>query len=481
MANIFLAIDVGTSSLRALIVAAGGALLGKGHAEVQSTYPAPGHVEQDAEAIWLQTLGVVDQALSEAGVTKSDLKAIGITTQRSSAVVWNKMTSKAVVPMLVWSDLRGSTRAEELQASGYFIAAQMAAAKLEGLVETAMAGSGISDINQLAWGNIDSFLVWKLSGGAHITDASQAIGTGYLDVFKMDWNPSLIADQGLEALAFPTIGDTWGTLASTSKKSFGAEVPITALIADQQCAMIGHGCIEPGDAKITFGTSGTFNVNTGTELKMVSPSVVPFVQYALGGVPTFCLEGMVVTAGAVFDWLADGLEMASNAAETQSLADSVPDCGGVFVLPALQGLGAPYGQLDQKALIGGLTRGSTKAHIVRAAHEGVAFRVREIVDTVYNTTDIVAPQQISVDGGASDNDLLMQIQADMLALPVARHSVRDATAYGAALCAVLGVGDISLADIPGYVHHDRIFEPQLTAEEAAAKLKVWQKHVYASI
>jgi len=479
MTDVFLAIDAGTTSLRALIVDSGGAILGKGRTDLQSTYPAPGCVEQDAEGVWRQTLLVIEKALDNAGFEKADLTAIGVTTQRSSAVVWDKSTGNAVAPMLVWSDLRGSGRAEELQAKGFFITPQMAAAKLEGLVEIAMASGGISHMDQLAWGNIDSFLISKLSGGKHITDASQAIATGYLDVFKMDWNPGLVAEQGLEALDFPVIGDSWGELATTSKAAFGAEVPITALIADQQCAMMGHGCITPGDAKITYGTSGTFNVNTGKELKLVSPSIVPWVQYALGGVPTFCLEGMVVTAGAIFDWLAGGLELVSSAAASQSLANSVPDCGGVFVLPALQGVGAPHGRLDQKALIGGLSRASTKAHIVRAAHEGVAFRVKEIIDAVYSATDIAVPQQISVDGGATENDLLMQIQADMLALPVARHAVREATAYGAALCAGLGAGAFALSDIPEFVQHDRIFEPRLSPDEAATQLKLWQANVYA--
>ena len=471
MPELLLAIDVGTSTARAGLFSPAGDLLAMARAPLVSVSPREGWVEQDAGAVWRKVEGAVRRALAESGRAGADLAAIGITTQRTSVVVWDRLTGQPLSPLVVWSDLRGRERAEELRAAGWFLAPQQAAAKLE----TVLAGVG--GAGPLAWGNIDSFLIWKLSGGAvHATDASQAWPTGYLDPASLSWNQGLIAHQGLDPAMFPTLVDTWGPIATTDTALLGARIPITADIADQQSALIAHGR-GAGVAKITFGTSATLDVGTGAAFVYKSPTAPPFIVSCVAGDTRFCLEGMVLSAGSALDWLRGACSLGGHA-RFEALAASVPDAGGAAFLPAFQGLGAPHADPARRAALTGLGAATTKAQIARAALEGVAFRVREVVDHVFGLLDTPPPEALGVDGGLASNDTFLQLQADLLARPLRRHATPEATACGAALCAGLGVGVLGEGDLGEFTRYERTFEPGASADEAEGRLARWRKAAY---
>jgi glycerol kinase len=469
MPELILALDVGTTSLGAGLFTPGGAQVAFASARLTSRSPAPGLLEQDATAIWRAARRTIAQVLAAAGRTAGDLGAVGITSQRTSVVVWDRNNGQAVSPLVVWSDLRGLDRARDLREAGFMAAPQQAAAKLPDIV----AATGLP-ADRLAWGNIDSWLIFKLSGGAvHATDRSQAWPTAYLDLGSMGWNAALIAHQGLEALKFPDLVDTWGVMGRTSRAALGAEVPIAADVADQQSALIAHA----GQAKVTYGTSATLDVTTGAQLVFRSPQAPPFVQSSVNGSTIFCLEGMVYSAGAALDWLRRVAGLGHHG-RFEALAASVADSAGVSFLPAHQGLGAPYGDAARRGGIGGLSLGTTPAHIARAAMEGVAFRVREVFDFIADMVPDGQPAVLGVDGGLSANDTFLQIQADLLGRPVRRHALREATAAGAALCAGLGAGLLASGDAGAFTAYDQTFEPRLSTDQAAGRLAAWKAAVY---
>jgi len=467
-----LAIDVGTTTARAAVFTAGGVLEALAAAPLTSRAPRPGWVEQDASHVWRATRRVIANALTRAGRAAADLAAIGVTSQRTSILVWDRATGAPLSPLVVWSDLRGADRARQLLAAGFFLAPQQAAAKLEAVLANVEAPR-----HRLAWGNIDSFLIWKLSGGAvHATDASQAWPTGYLDLSTMGWNRGLIAHQGLDEAMFPRLADTWGTLGVTAPRVFGAAVPIAADVADQQSALIAHG-MRAGVAKVTFGTSATLNVNTGAEFIFKSPTAPPFVHYRVGGETRFCLEGMVLSAGGALDWLRSACRLGGHA-RFEALAASFPDAAGAAFLPALNGLGAPHGDPTRRASLTGLGASVTAAHIAHAALEGVAFRVREVFDHVFGLTGFAPPEMLGVDGGLTANETFLQVQADLLDRPIRRHAIREATAAGAALCAGRGVGLLAESDARAFTRFDKVFEPAIGAGEAEARFSAWSEQVY---
>ena len=420
MPELLLAIDVGTTNLRVCLFDAGGAMLIQSQRAVRTTSPGPGLVEQDANGIWRGVRSLIGKTLLEGGHAVTDLAAIGVTTQRTSAVIWDRATGKPLTPLVVWSDLRGVARAAELQALGIGLSPQQAAAKLGAMV----AQCQDTPKGRLAFGNIDSFLIWKLSGGgAHITDRSQAWPMGYLDLKTLNWNTGLMALQGLDPGLFPTLADSYGQLSVTSAKVFGAAIPICADLADQQSALIGQGCDASGAAKVSFGTSATLNVSTGGSFLYPGPSTPPFVLSSVGGDTRFCLEGMVFSAGSGLDWLRARFGLGDHR-RFEALAASVGDTGGTYVLPAYQGLGSPRGDHTRRGLIGGLGLATGPAEIARAGLEGLAFRVTEVFQHIYAVTDLAVPEVLKVDGGLTGNDTLMQIQADLLARCVWRATGR---------------------------------------------------------
>jgi glycerol kinase len=472
MPELLLAIDVGTTSARAAVFTPDGRLEALSAARLTSLAPRPGWVEQDAARVWRAARAAIAKVLAKAGRAPGDLAAIGVTSQRTSIVIWDRASGAPVSPMVIWSDLRGESRAGELRQAGFFLAPQQAAAKLEAVV----AGAACPG-RHLAWGNIDSFVMWKLSGGAiHATDASQAWPTGYLDLTTMGWNGGLIAHQRLDQALFPRLVDTWGPIGVTDARVFGAAVPITADIADQQSALIAHG-EAAGVAKVTYGTAAALDLATGGEFIFKSATAPPFVASSAGGQTRFCLEGMVLSAGAALDWLRTVCRLGDHV-RFEALAASVPDAGGAAFLPALQGLGAPHGDSARRAGLAGLGTRVTRAHLARAALAGVAFRVREVFDHVYGLTDLPPPQALGVDGGLASNATFLQIQADLLGRPVRRHATGEATAAGAALCAGRGAGLLSAGDARAFTRYDRVFHPAISADEAEARLSAWRRQVY---
>jgi len=468
MGELLLALDVGTTSLGAGLFSSDGKLLAWTSRRLKTTSPAPGHLEQEPRAIWRATLAVMRGALADAGRDAVDLAAIGITTQRTSAMIWDRRDGRALTPLVLWSDLRGVERAMSLRGEGYFVAPQQAAAKLEAIV------AGVGQGRDLAWGNIDSYLIWRLSGGAAlVTDRSQAWPTGYLDLSTMGWNEALIGHQRLDAAMFPQLVDTWGPIAETTATVFGRPVPICADIADQQSALTAHG----EAAKVTYGTSATLDLGTGTQLVLKDFSAPPFVVSSVGGQARFCIEGMVYTAGAALDWVRGAMRLGAPAA-FDALAASVSDAGGVWFLPALQGLGAPHGDAARRGALGGLSLGAGRAHIARAALEGVAFRTREVFEHVHTLAEHALPTALGVDGGLASSDVFLQIQADLLGQPVRRHALREATAGGAAICAARGAGLLGPEETAGFVAYDRAFEPRVSRTEADGRFGAWKKAVY---
>lgn len=478
MPELILGLDVGTTSARALVVDLDGQVHGKGLVRLESTHPGPGQVEQDPREVWKRVESTIHEALSASGRTAQDLSAVGISAQRSSVVLWDRGTGEPVGPMIIWSDLRWAKRAEELQAAGHLAPAIAAVAKLEGALDDIEGGRERAAAGELAWGTLDSYLVHRLTGGdLHVTDYSNAWSTCYLDLATMrGWNEKLIAFQDLPLELFPTLCDTYGPIGKTSKAGFGAEIPIGAIIADQQSGMFAHNALESGKWKATYGTSAAMMVSTGSTPKLAA-GLMPMLLLAKEDQTLFAVEGMVITAGALLDWLVRGLGLFTSVEELSLAASSVRSAGGVAIRPTLQGLGAPYNDPNKRAAIVGLSGASTPAHLARAAFEGLALRMREIADSAEAIADIDVPEVLPVDGGLAANDVFLQIQADLLGRPVARHRELEATALGACLGAAIGVGLATREELVPMTGTDRVFEPSIDSDEADARLADWRGDV----
>lgn len=473
MGELLLGLDVGTTSVGAGLFSPDGRLVAFEARRLKSVSSAPGRLEQAPAAIWRAALSAIRASLAAAGRTADDLAALGVTSQRTSVMVWDRRTGRPLSPLVIWSDLRGAGRAAELRRAGFMVAPQQAAAKLESLVAAVPAEAR----GRLAWGNVDSYLIFRLSGGAaHVTDRSQAWPTGYLDLTTMAWNEPLIAAQGLDPESFPRLVDTWGEIAVADPRAIGRAVPIAADVADQQAALIAHGGA-PGAVKATFGTAAALDLATGAELVLRDASAPPFVVSSAGGETQFCIEGMVYTAGAALDWMG-GLLGLRRPADLDRLAERAPGSGGVWFLPALQGLGAPHGDAARRAALGGLSLASGRAETARAALEGVAFRAREVFEHIHALAGRTPAPALGVDGGLTASRTFLQIQADLLGRPVRRHACREATACGAAICAGRGAGLLKAADAAGFVAYDPAVEPRIGADESAARFEAWRRQAY---
>ena len=475
MPDFILALDIGTTSVRAMVVDRDRKPVAVRSVLNRLLYPSPGLVEQDAQNLWSNVCSAMTGVLMEADIGPEDVAAIGVTAQRSCVVVWDRKTVEPLSPVISWQDLRAVNTVGTLVDQGFLVVHQMAAAKLESAVSSIENGYARAQADELAFGNVDTFVIAKLSAGrVHAMDLTHLSATGYYD-YVGGFNDALANAQGLPRSMFPEIGNTVQNYGVTAPEVFGAEVVIGAIVADQQAAMAAQDCTRAGLGKVTYGTSGTLNVHTGNELKFAT-GAYPLVMRNHGDSIEYMLEGMVITAGAMFDWLSEALGLMETAAASEALAGQVKDSGSVFVLPALQGLGSPHNAPDQHAVISGLTRGSNKAHVVRAAMEGVASRVREAFDQIFTElSDFERPTSLRVDGGATRNDLFMQIQADILGIPVERNAVSEATAFGAALYAGETVGFWRLDDCGDYRIVDRTFLPQWSDDQRQNFFSTWKK------
>ncbi len=474
MTDHILAIDAGTTRIRALLVDRDLNVVGRAYAAAHIAHPAPGRVEQDPELLWQAVGSVVDAALASAGANRQVIGCIGVATQRGNVVVWDPATGQAAAPLVSWQDLRGIARAAQLAERGFLVAHQMSAAKLESVLDSIDDGRARLNAGKLLWGNLDTYLAWRLSGGAiYATDHGQACATGYYDYFTGAWNRTLIEAQQLNADRFPSLADSTAHLGATDAAGFGVAAPISAIVADQQGAALAQNCLARGLGKVSYGTSATLDINTGSEMQM-APGSYPMVLWQHHGERAFCVEGMVNTAGAMIDWVIATLGVADSPVALAALAAAETDTAGVYVLPALQGLGAPHGDPRRAAVFGGLTRATSRGHIARAVLEGIAFRVREAMDAIRAGTHLPPMQALRVDGGASRSDILLQIQADVLGMPVERFAIPEATAMGAAIAAGCGTGLWELASAAQRRKVDHVFTPSWSDDEREGRFAQWR-------
>lgn len=425
-----LALDVGTTTLRAVVFGPDWRMKGQAHEILATNSPHPGWLEQDAEGIYTSSVTAMKQALEGAGITAADLDGLGVTTQRSSLVIWEKASGKTLCPLISWQDMRGATTAREFTENGYPMLAASAACKLEGALNSIPQGRARMDAGEICWGNIDSYIVFRLTGNTlNITDHSQACATGYYEMLAGMWHEALMAEQRLRPGFFPTLVDTSGELGEVSADVLGHAVPLTAIIGDQQSSALAQGCRRKGDLKFTFGTSGTCNVHTGVNPRQIH-GTYPLVMTHHGFNTSYCLEGMIISAGAMLDWTVNLL------ADTDFVPDDNPphpdNSGGVYVLPALQGLGSPHLDPHRTGTITGLTRSTTTRNIAHATLEGVCFRALEILHHIEDNMEIDLPEVITIDGGLSSSPRFVQVLASVLGRSVSVFPDGDATALGAA-------------------------------------------------
>jgi glycerol kinase len=475
----YLAIDAGTTSVRALIFDADWNLAGRAQESLSRITPKPGYVEQSAEELWSKTQEVVKQALGAATLEAVDIAGLGITAQRSCCVIWERATGNALTPMISWQDLRGAERSRELAELGFPLYPATSACKLESALDSIPGGRARMKQGELCWGNVDSFLAFKLSGGVlHVTDPSQACATGYLDIETVDWASALIDAQDLDRSMFPTLVDTAALHGTTAVEIFGAAIPINAIVGDQQSAAIAQGCTKTGDLKFTFGTSGTCNVHTESEIVMI-PGTYPLILRQQSGRTDYCVEAMIITAGATLDWLSATLGVNGLSEDIDSFLNGTDSSENALVLPALQGLGSPHARPDVTGQIAGLTLSTTPRNIVYAALEGIAFRARDILEHIGASTAMPDIETIRVDGGLTMSCTFTRILADATQKPVAVCRHPEATALGAArLARLVDAGDAIEID---QAIHSQVIEPDTAKRDYYNDLYVnWRDQFHLS-
>jgi glycerol kinase len=474
-----LAIDEGGSGVRAYVFDHAGREVATAYSEIGLSYPRPSWVEHDPIALWERSLDVTRAALERAKVTAKDVAAIGLCNQRASALVWDADTGKPVYPAIGWQDLRTVEFCSELGRRGHILSPQQSASKFAWVLSNVPGARARADAGRLRFGTIDTWLTWQLSGGAsYVTDDSNASCTGVYDFLTGVWDHALLESFGLPADSFPAIVPTSGVAGITSTELFAAAIPLAARAGDQQAAMFGQLRVEPGMMKITYGTAAMMDLNVGPSLRLSPNGCFPFVLWGLDGTRTYCLEGAAVTAGAAMQWLRDGLGILNDVADSDAIAASIPDSGGVWCVPAFQGLGTPYLDATARALIGGLSRATGRAQVVRAVLEGIAYRCGEVIEALRADAPDSDVGVIRVDGGAARNDFLMQFQADVSGVPVERPVVFDAACLGAAYLAGLATGFWKdVAEVGKTWTRDRLFDPRWSADERSDRVARWKNVV----
>ena len=484
-----LALDQGTSSSRSIVFDARGQPVAVAQREFAQHFPQPGWVEHDADEIWRTQLATAQEALARAGLHARELSAIGITNQRETTVLWDRATGEPLHRAIVWqcrrseplcARLREAGHAERIRAlTGLVVDAYFSATKLAWLLEHVPGARARAEAGELAFGTIDSWLLWRLTGGrVHATDASNASRTMLFDIHRGAWSDELLALLGIPRAVLPEVHPSSHAFGDSDAALLGAAVPIAGIAGDQQAALFGQGCFEAGLAKNTYGTGCFMLMHTGPQARASRHGLVTTAAAAPPGPPQYALEGSVFIGGAVVQWLRDGLKAIQSSSQVEALAASVPDSGGVVVVPAFTGLGAPYWQPDARGSLTGLSRGSTVAHIARAALESIAFQSAALLQAMDRDAGQAATE-LRVDGGASVNDLLMQMQADLLGLPVLRPAVTETTALGAAYLAGLAVGLYpgGTAELAALWRAERVFEPRWPRERAAQAMALWERAV----
>ncbi|MCJ8162162.1 glycerol kinase GlpK [Acinetobacter zhairhuonensis] len=479
-----LALDQGTTSSRAIIFNEHGKIYATAQRETQIRTPHSGWVEQDAQEIWSTQIAVVQQAIASAHLLPKDITAIGVTNQRETTVVWDKRTGIPLAPAIVWQDRRATQWCEQLakrnllatihKKTGLRIDPYFSAGKLVWLLENVDGLRTLADQGHVAFGTIDSWLVWNLTRGAeHVIEASNASRTMLMNLASQQWDEELLELFNIPASVLPTIISSDRYIANTATGLLGAEIPIAGILGDQQSALFGQSCFEAGTAKNTYGTGCFMLFNTGDQIQYSQNQLLTTLAWQCQQHNTFALEGSVFMAGAIVQWLRDGLGIIQRSSDVEKLACQVQNSDGVVLVPAFTGLGAPHWDSNARALLCGMSRGTNKAHIARAALESIAFQVSDVLNAMQ--ADISQPlKELRVDGGASQNDMLMQFQADMLNVPVLRPKMLESTAWGAAAMAGLKMGVFSdVSEIAESWQLDRVFEPQMSEDQRQQHLQQW--------
>jgi glycerol kinase len=484
MPDYLLALDQGTTSSRALVIDRSGRVVAVAQKEFTQIFPQPGWVEHDANEVWASQLGVAADAVASANIHPRDIAAIGITNQRETAVIWDRKTGDPISDAIVWQDRRTASFCDRMRAdgleglvqekTGLVIDAYFSGTKVRWMLDNVPGARERAERGELAFGTIDSWLIWKLTDGrVHVTDETNASRTMFFNIHTRDWDDELLNVLNVPRSILPMVkssselyGETVGSLEG---------IPIAGIAGDQQAALFGQMCAKPGMVKNTYGTGCFMLMNTGTKPIASKNKLLTTIGWRQGGQTEYALEGSVFIAGAVVQWLRDGLGIIRTAPEVEELAGSVPDNGDVYLVPAFAGLGAPHWDAYARGLIVGLTRGTTAAHIARAALEGIAFQVGDILSAMESDSGIQI-SELRVDGGASKNNLLMQFQADLLGVPVVRPRNTETTALGAAYLAGLAVDFYESKDeLAAQWASDRKFEPTIGDDQRASLRSRWHK------
>ena len=494
MAEYIGAIDQGTTSSRFIVFNRAGEIVSSAQEEHEQIYPRPGWVEHDAEEIWRRTQSVISRSMSTAGLKPTDLAAVGITNQRETTVVWNKNTGKPVYNAIVWQDTRVADAVTEFSAqggqdryrakTGLPLACYFSALKIRWILSNVSKAREQAEAGELLCGTIDSFLIWKLTGGPgsglHLTDVTNASRTQLMELSTLQWDPNILRDFGIPEQMLPKIvssSDVFGEATVSGVQ----DVKIAGVLGDQQAALVGQACFKPGEAKNTYGTGCFMLMNTGTRPVLSKSGLLTTVAYRMGSNPAhYALEGSIAITGALVQWLRDNLGLIQTSAEIERLSATVEDNGGVYFVPAFSGLYAPYWKDSARGIIAGLTRYANKGHIARAALEATAFQVREVVEAMTLDSGVKA-DVLRVDGGMVVNELLMQFQSDVLNIPVVRPKVTETTALGAAYAAGLAVGFFKDTDeLVANWAIDRQWEPKMQESTRNQLYLNWKKAVTRS-
>ena len=492
MAKYVLALDQGTTSSRAIVFDHEGAIVSVAQQEFPQIYPAPGLVEHDPEAIWSSQLAVVRQALQEAKASASDIAALGITNQRETTLVWEKGSGKPVFNAIVWQSRLTVPICDDLKAKGFdkeirertglVTDAYFSGTKVKWILDNVPDVREKAERGEVLFGNVDTFLMWRLSKGqVHVTDPSNASRTLLYNIYKGDWDDVILKELGIPRAMLPKVMPSSAVYGETASEFFGGPIKMAGDAGDQQAATFGQACFDVGMAKNTYGTGSFMLMNTGPKGVPSHRGLLTTIGWEINHQLTYALEGSIFITGAAVQWLRDGLKAITASADVEGLASSVPDNGGVYLVPAFVGLGAPYWDPYARGIIGGLTRGSTIAHIARATLESMCYQTRDVLEAMTSDSGIQL-KALRVDGGAVVNNLLMQFQADILGVVVQRPKVAETTALGAAYLAGLAVGFWgSLQEVAEHWVIDRTFEPQMSHEQREELYANWKRAVQRAL
>ena len=491
MADYILSLDQGTTSSRAIIFDRAGRIVSVAQKEFTQIFPQPGWVEHDPMEIWSTQLGVAAESVLRAGLRTNDMEAVGITNQRETTIVWDRETGQPVYNAIVWQDRRTAGYCDKLRAqgladmirekTGLVIDAYFSATKVKWILDNVAGARARAEAGKLAFGTVDSWLLWNLTAGnVHATDVSNASRTMLYNIYTMDWDADLLKLMEIPASMLPEVRPSSGIFGHTEKILTSHALPVAGIAGDQQSALFGQMCTEPGMVKNTYGTGCFMLMNTGTTPVPSTQNLLTTVAWKIGDVTHYALEGSVFIAGAVVQWLRDGLGIIRHSGEVEALARTVDGSDGVYVVPAFAGLGAPHWNAHARGTIVGLTRGSNRAHIARAALESIAFQTQEVLLAMEVDANIPI-RELRVDGGATANDLLMQFQSDILAVDVIRPQVTETTAQGAAYLAGLATGFWSgTAEIARQWQPEKVFRSNMEADVRIGLLNGWHRAVNAT-